>query len=124
ALKGINPSPGNSAVTVPETLLFISTLDGNLHAVSKSTGDIKWTLKDDPILQVPVYVAEPAFLPDPNDGSLYILGGKNKEGLMVSSAAGGCLHPTRPSLLSRGWAGQARGVRWLLLALVTLVVSA
>uniref|UniRef100_A0A8C3V954 Serine/threonine-protein kinase/endoribonuclease IRE1 n=1 Tax=Catharus ustulatus TaxID=91951 RepID=A0A8C3V954_CATUS len=53
-----------------------------LHAVSKSTGDIKWTLKDDPILQVPVYVAEPAFLPDPNDGSLYILGGKNKEGLM------------------------------------------
>ncbi|XP_064009381.1 serine/threonine-protein kinase/endoribonuclease IRE2 isoform X3 [Pogoniulus pusillus] len=70
------------AITVPETLLFISTLDGNLHAVSKSTGDIKWTLKDDPILQVPVYVAEPAFLPDPNDGSLYILGGKNKEGLM------------------------------------------
>ncbi|XP_057254029.1 serine/threonine-protein kinase/endoribonuclease IRE2 isoform X2 [Pezoporus wallicus] len=70
------------AVTVPETLLFVSTLDGNLHAVSKSTGDIKWTLKDDPILQVPVYVAEPAFLPDPNDGSLYILGGKNKEGLM------------------------------------------
>ncbi|KAM9372405.1 LOW QUALITY PROTEIN: serine/threonine-protein kinase/endoribonuclease IRE2 [Phaethornis superciliosus] len=71
-----------SAATAPETLLFISTLDGNLHAVSKSTGDIKWTLKDDPILQVPVYVAEPAFLPDPNDGSLYILGGKNKEGLM------------------------------------------
>lgn len=33
-------------MTVPETLLFISTLDGNLHAVSKSTGDIKWTLKD------------------------------------------------------------------------------
>ncbi|XP_074866991.1 serine/threonine-protein kinase/endoribonuclease IRE2 isoform X2 [Carettochelys insculpta] len=71
-----------NAVTVPETLLFVSTLDGNLHAVSKKTGDIKWTLKDDPILQVPVYVAEPAFLPDPNDGSLYILGGKNKEGLM------------------------------------------
>ncbi|XP_064376059.1 serine/threonine-protein kinase/endoribonuclease IRE2 isoform X3 [Dromaius novaehollandiae] len=77
-----NPCLSGSAVTVPETLLFVSTLDGNLHAVSKSTGDIKWTLKDDPILQVPVYVAEPAFLPDPNDGSLYILGGKNKEGLM------------------------------------------
>ncbi|NXL42555.1 ERN1 endoribonuclease, partial [Podilymbus podiceps] len=70
------------AVTLPESLLFISTLDGNPPPVSKSTGDIKWTLKDDPILQVPVYVAEPAFLPDPNDGSLYILGGKNKEGLM------------------------------------------
>lgn len=33
-------------MTVPETLLFISTLDGNLHAVSKSTGDVRWTLKD------------------------------------------------------------------------------
>uniref|UniRef100_A0A674K2T0 Serine/threonine-protein kinase/endoribonuclease IRE1 n=1 Tax=Terrapene triunguis TaxID=2587831 RepID=A0A674K2T0_9SAUR len=59
-----------SAVTVPETLLFVSTLDGNLHAVSKKTGDIK------------VFIWGPAFLPDPNDGSLYILGGKNKEGLM------------------------------------------
>lgn len=49
---------------------------------------------------------------------------------MVSSAAGGCLHPTRPSLLPRGWAeplgraGQARGVRRLLRALGTLAVSA
>ncbi|XP_030067185.1 serine/threonine-protein kinase/endoribonuclease IRE2 isoform X2 [Microcaecilia unicolor] len=68
--------------TVTETLLFISTLDGNLHAVSKRTGDIRWTLKDDPVIQVPVYLAEPSFLPDPTDGSLYILGGKNKEGLM------------------------------------------
>uniref|UniRef100_A0A672VD69 Serine/threonine-protein kinase/endoribonuclease IRE1 n=1 Tax=Strigops habroptila TaxID=2489341 RepID=A0A672VD69_STRHB len=81
-LLAVKAAPLGGAVTVPETLLFVSTLDGNLHAVSKSTGDIKWTLKDDPILQVPVYVAEPAFLPDPNDGSLYILGGKNKEGLM------------------------------------------
>ncbi|XP_078520921.1 serine/threonine-protein kinase/endoribonuclease IRE2 isoform X1 [Lissotriton helveticus] len=72
---------GNS-VTLPESLLFISTLDGSLHAVSKVTGEVKWTLKDDPIIEAPVYVAEPAFLPDPTDGSLYILGGKNKEGLM------------------------------------------
>uniref|UniRef100_A0A4W3IVA5 Serine/threonine-protein kinase/endoribonuclease IRE1 n=1 Tax=Callorhinchus milii TaxID=7868 RepID=A0A4W3IVA5_CALMI len=69
-------------LTLPETLLFVSTLDGNLHAVSKRTGEIKWTLKEDPIIQVPVYLTEPAFLPDPNDGSLYVLGGKNKEGLM------------------------------------------
>eukprot|EP00062_Callorhinchus_milii_P019916 gi/632974979/ref/XP_007903973.1/ PREDICTED: serine/threonine-protein kinase/endoribonuclease IRE2 [Callorhinchus milii] len=72
----------SSPVTLPETLLFVSTLDGNLHAVSKRTGEIKWTLKEDPIIQVPVYLTEPAFLPDPNDGSLYVLGGKNKEGLM------------------------------------------
>ncbi|XP_006005731.1 serine/threonine-protein kinase/endoribonuclease IRE1 [Latimeria chalumnae] len=71
-----------TTVTLPETLLFVSTLDGNLHAISKQTGDIKWTLKDDPIIQMPMYLTEPAFLPDPNDGSLYILGGKNKEGLM------------------------------------------
>ncbi|NXJ94681.1 ERN1 endoribonuclease, partial [Corythaixoides concolor] len=70
------------AVTVPETLLFISTLDGNLHAVSKSTGDIKWTLKDAPHASSSSLLPRPAFLPDPNDGSLYILGGKNKEGLM------------------------------------------
>ncbi|OXB77043.1 UNVERIFIED_CONTAM: hypothetical protein H355_014865 [Colinus virginianus] len=78
----LSPSPGNtSSVTVPETLLFVSTLDGSLHAVSKRTGAIKWTLKEDPVLQVPIHVEEPAFLPDPNDGSLYTLGGKNNEGL-------------------------------------------
>ncbi|XP_036957487.1 serine/threonine-protein kinase/endoribonuclease IRE1 [Acanthopagrus latus] len=73
---------GVRSVTLPESLLFVSTLDGSLHAVSKQTGDIKWTLREDPIIQVPVYLTEPSFLPDPNDGSLYILGGKHKEGLM------------------------------------------
>lgn len=29
-------------------------------------------------------IPRPAFLPDPNDGSLYTLGGKNSEGLTVS----------------------------------------
>lgn len=70
-----------STVSLPENLLFVSTLDGNLHAVNKLSGLIKWTLKEDPVLQVPTHVAEPAFLPDPNDGSLYSLGGKNNEGL-------------------------------------------
>ncbi|KAM8960391.1 serine/threonine-protein kinase/endoribonuclease IRE2 [Pelodytes ibericus] len=69
-------------VSLPESLLFVSTLDGSLHAVSKRTGEVVWTLKDDPVIQVPLYVSEPAFLPDPSDGSLYILGGRNKEGLM------------------------------------------
>uniref|UniRef100_A0A8C5C6U4 non-specific serine/threonine protein kinase n=1 Tax=Gadus morhua TaxID=8049 RepID=A0A8C5C6U4_GADMO len=70
-----------STVSLTESLLFVSTLDGDLHAVSKRSGSIKWTLKEDPVLQVPTHVAEPAFLPDPNDGSLYSLGGKNSEGL-------------------------------------------
>uniref|UniRef100_A0A8C2WMD5 Serine/threonine-protein kinase/endoribonuclease IRE1 n=1 Tax=Cyclopterus lumpus TaxID=8103 RepID=A0A8C2WMD5_CYCLU len=73
---------GVRSVTLPESLLFVSTLDGSLHAVSKQSGDIKWTLREDPVIQVPVYLTEPGFLPDPNDGSLYVLGGKHKEGLM------------------------------------------
>ncbi|CAI9592078.1 unnamed protein product, partial [Staurois parvus] len=71
-----------ASVSLPESLLFVSTLDGSFHAVSKKTGDVMWTLRDDPVIQVPLYVSEPAFLPDPSDGSLYILGGRNKEGLM------------------------------------------
>ena len=26
--------------------LFVSTLDGSLHALNKQTGDLKWTVKD------------------------------------------------------------------------------
>ncbi|KAJ7317982.1 hypothetical protein JRQ81_004144 [Phrynocephalus forsythii] len=77
-------SCGNAnSVTLPETLLFVSTLDGSFHAVSKRTGSVKWTLKEDPVLQVPLQMEDPrpAFLPDPNDGSLYTLGGQNNEGL-------------------------------------------
>uniref|UniRef100_A0AAY5K2I5 non-specific serine/threonine protein kinase n=1 Tax=Esox lucius TaxID=8010 RepID=A0AAY5K2I5_ESOLU len=36
----------SSTVSLPESLLFVSTLDGNLHAVSKKSGSIKWTLKE------------------------------------------------------------------------------
>ena len=31
---------------VPETMLFVSTLDGSFHAVKKNTGDVKWIMKD------------------------------------------------------------------------------
>uniref|UniRef100_A0A8C7HVR1 non-specific serine/threonine protein kinase n=1 Tax=Oncorhynchus kisutch TaxID=8019 RepID=A0A8C7HVR1_ONCKI len=82
SLLSLYPQVKSVSVTLPESLLFVSTLDGSLHAVSKQSGDIKWTLKEDPIIQVPVYLTEPGFLPDPNDGSLYVLGGKHKEGLM------------------------------------------
>lgn len=36
-------------------------------------------------------ISRPGFLPDPNDGSLYVLGGKHKEGLMVRNAVCVCL---------------------------------
>ncbi|XP_042545749.1 serine/threonine-protein kinase/endoribonuclease IRE2 [Dipodomys spectabilis] len=66
----------------PENLLFVSTLDGSLHALSKQTGDLMWTLKDDAIIHGPMYVTETAFLSDPADGSLYILGNQKQQGLM------------------------------------------
>lgn len=36
-------------------------------------------------------VCRPGFLPDPNDGSLYVLGGKHMEGLMVKKPASVCI---------------------------------
>ncbi|PNJ33099.1 ERN2 isoform 4 [Pongo abelii] len=66
----------------PESLLLVSTLDGSLHALSKQTGDLKWTLRDDPVIQGPMYVTEMAFLSDPADGSLYMLGTQKQQGLM------------------------------------------
>uniref|UniRef100_A0A2I3RV19 non-specific serine/threonine protein kinase n=1 Tax=Pan troglodytes TaxID=9598 RepID=A0A2I3RV19_PANTR len=66
----------------PENLLLVSTLDGSLHALSKQTGDLKWTLRDDPVIEGPTYVTEMAFLSDPADGSLYILGTQKQQGLM------------------------------------------
>uniref|UniRef100_A0A8C7AK52 Serine/threonine-protein kinase/endoribonuclease IRE2 n=1 Tax=Neovison vison TaxID=452646 RepID=A0A8C7AK52_NEOVI len=76
-------SPGPQVQTLrPESLLLVSTLDGSLHALSKQTGDLKWTLKDDPVIQGPMYVTETAFLSDPADGSLYVLGTQKQQGLM------------------------------------------
>ncbi|XP_012587100.1 PREDICTED: serine/threonine-protein kinase/endoribonuclease IRE2 [Condylura cristata] len=69
-------------MSLPENLLLVSTLDGSLHALSKQTGDVKWTLRDDPIIQGPMVVTEMAFLSDPADGSLYVLGTQEQQGLM------------------------------------------
>ena len=33
-------------LTLHDSLLFVSTLDGTLHAVSKSTGKTQWTLQE------------------------------------------------------------------------------
>ncbi|XP_004706115.1 serine/threonine-protein kinase/endoribonuclease IRE2 [Echinops telfairi] len=53
----------------PESLLFVSTMDGSLHALN-------------PVIRGPMYVTEMAFLSDPTDGSLYILGTQKQQGLM------------------------------------------
>ncbi|XP_050691255.1 serine/threonine-protein kinase/endoribonuclease IRE1-like isoform X2 [Eriocheir sinensis] len=57
-----------------EGTLLVSTLDGVLHAITKSTGAIKWTLNDDPIIINPTDSSQPPipqFFPNPQDGSLY-----------------------------------------------------
>lgn len=38
--------PPQAQTLRPESLLLVSTLDGSLHALSKQTGDLKWTLRD------------------------------------------------------------------------------
>ncbi|KAG0719877.1 Serine/threonine-protein kinase/endoribonuclease ire-1 [Chionoecetes opilio] len=57
-----------------EGTLLVSTLDGALHAIAKSSGALKWTLKDDPIILNPTDSSQPPlpqFFPNPQDGSLY-----------------------------------------------------
>lgn len=62
-------------LSVPESFLFVSTLDGTMYAVKKQTGEIRWSLKEDAVIQTPVYLRPGAiFIPDPKDGSLYAFG--------------------------------------------------
>ncbi|KAK6739237.1 hypothetical protein RB195_020972 [Necator americanus] len=68
------PRIGQSYGTV-----LVSTLDGQLRALSTEDGATKWTLQDDPVLRAPTTVKQGfTFLPNPQDGSLYIL----KEGIL------------------------------------------
>ncbi|KAB0793431.1 hypothetical protein PPYR_13051 [Photinus pyralis] len=58
-------------------LLLFSTLDGSLVAVDQQSGKIQWKIKDRPTVTVPLDTTDaiiPLFLPDPRDGSLYLLG--------------------------------------------------
>ncbi|KAK2179804.1 hypothetical protein NP493_471g02036 [Ridgeia piscesae] len=73
ASQSTSPSHGKTnPLITPESLLLVSTLDGALYAVSKSSGQVQWMLNEAPVLKVPYHTDEgPAFLPDPKDGSLY-----------------------------------------------------
>ncbi|XP_041473191.1 serine/threonine-protein kinase/endoribonuclease IRE1-like [Lytechinus variegatus] len=66
-------------LTIPYTghdgLLLVSTLDGSMHALNQRTGRTIWTLKEDPVVKMAVDNPEGfTFLPDPTDGTLYVLG--------------------------------------------------
>lgn len=65
-------------------LLLISTLDGSLIGVEQSTGIVRWRIKEEPAVKVPVDLEKavvPLLLPDPKDGSLYQLGTSDREAL-------------------------------------------
>ncbi|EGT46059.1 hypothetical protein CAEBREN_10529 [Caenorhabditis brenneri] len=54
--------------------ILVSTIDGQLRALDAMTGDIKWTLQEEPVLRSPSSVKQGfTFLPNPIDGSLYVL---------------------------------------------------
>lgn len=72
-LKDQITSTGLLSETSEETLL-VSTLNGALHAITKSSGVLRWTLKDDPVIINPTDSSQPPlpqFFPNPQDGSLY-----------------------------------------------------
>lgn len=65
-------------------LLLLSTLDGTVICVERKTGHVLWKLKDEPVIRVPLKgekVPTPLFLPDPKDGSLYVLGSADREAI-------------------------------------------
>lgn len=75
ALPSVVISVESRTLSVPESFLFVSTLDGTMHAVKKQSGEIRWSLKEDAVIQTPVYLRPGAiFIPDPKDGSLYAFG--------------------------------------------------
>ncbi|KAF5287499.1 hypothetical protein FQA39_LY04127 [Lamprigera yunnana] len=65
------------AKELDDRLLLFSTLEGNLYAIDQQSGKVQWKFKDKPTVTVPLNTTDaiiPLFLPDPRDGSLYLLG--------------------------------------------------
>uniref|UniRef100_A0A1I7WY30 PQQ_3 domain-containing protein n=1 Tax=Heterorhabditis bacteriophora TaxID=37862 RepID=A0A1I7WY30_HETBA len=59
--------------------VLVSTIDGHLRALDSQSGTIKWTIQEEPVLRAPNVVKQGfTFLPNPQDGSLYVL----KEGTL------------------------------------------
>lgn len=71
-----NPILG-SKYSRDDSLILVSTLDGSLVALSKTTGTIKWRLAEEPVIKLSnnkELTKAYNLLPDPKDGSLYMLG--------------------------------------------------
>ncbi|EFO27883.1 PQQ enzyme repeat family protein [Loa loa] len=60
--------------TVLGGTLLVSTIDGYLKGIDFHNGEVKWSLKEDPVLISPKTIRHGfTFIPDPQDGGLYIL---------------------------------------------------
>lgn len=71
-----------SKYSADESLILVSTLEGNLIAINKRTGAIKWKLQDKPVIKLSKELSKTFnLLPDPKDGSLYMLGSSRTEAL-------------------------------------------
>uniref|UniRef100_UPI00358F8FFC serine/threonine-protein kinase/endoribonuclease IRE1-like isoform X2 n=1 Tax=Myxine glutinosa TaxID=7769 RepID=UPI00358F8FFC len=65
-----------------ETMLLVLSLDGTLRAVDSRSGKLLWELDGDPMITMSETPTEPTFLPDPQDGSLYVMGSQSFQGLV------------------------------------------
>lgn len=82
--QGVNPSTSPHAITTrnhKNDLIFLNTIDGNMHAVSKHDGKLKWSIKEDSVIKFSKNNENPYFLIDPRDGGLYIFTSKEDGGL-------------------------------------------
>ena len=84
---GVNCAITNNNSAADETsdqVILVSTLEGGLFALDKKTGTIRWKLNDEPVVKSPYDPQKPvlpAFLPDPKDGALYMMGASLQEPL-------------------------------------------
>ena len=84
---GVNCAITNNNSAADETsdqAILVSTLEGGLFALDKKTGTIRWKLNDEPVVKSPSDPQKPvlpAFLPDPTDGALYMMGASLQEPL-------------------------------------------
>jgi len=83
--KGVEESKTDCPVSQGEgQTILASLLDGSLIAINKRTGTTKWKLMDEPVVKSPYDPMKPilpAFLPDPKDGALYMMGGSREDPL-------------------------------------------
>uniref|UniRef100_A0A1B6C1J1 non-specific serine/threonine protein kinase n=1 Tax=Clastoptera arizonana TaxID=38151 RepID=A0A1B6C1J1_9HEMI len=75
--KDVGYQPTELITENEDSLLVLSMLDGSFIGIESLSGQVRWKLKNEPAVKVPVDTTNairPMFLPDPKDGSLYSLG--------------------------------------------------